>query len=41
MLLKDMITIDNVKFSKETPNNLDEIINSVELPFLLALNDKN
>jgi hypothetical protein len=41
MLLKDMITVDNVKFSKETPNNLDAILNSVELPFLLALNNKD
>ena len=41
MLLKDMITVDNVKFNKETPNGLDAILNSVELPFLLALNNKD
>lgn len=40
MLLKDIITTSNVKFSKETPHNLDEILNSAELAFLLNLNDK-
>lgn len=40
MLLKDIITIENVRFSKNTPNTLDGILNSVELPFLLAINDK-
>lgn len=40
MLLKDIITTDNVKLSKETPHNINEILNSAEIVFLLNLNDK-
>ena len=40
MKLQEILTIDHVQFSEETPNTLDEILDSAELGILLAITDE-
>ena len=40
MKLQEILAIDHVQFSKETPNTLDEILDSAELGILLAITDE-